>query len=193
MRQTGHMAELSVPTTYIAFLRAVNVGGRTVIMERLRTLFGELGLSGVRSYIQSGNVFFSTTETDRAALTRRIEEHLEAALGFAVPTMLRTVEEVEALLAAEPFAGIEVTADTRLCVVFLSEPLPAGLDLPLRTPRGDLEVISAVPGAAFVVGHIINGRPTGNPGAAFGKSYRGQGTARFLHTTAKIVAAAKKA
>ncbi len=179
--------------TYIAFLRAVNVGGRTVKMERLRELFSELGLAGVRTYIQSGNVFFTADETvDRPALTRRIEAHLRQALGFEVPAMVRTVREVEELLAAEPFAGRELTADNRFCVVFLSEPLPADLELPLTSPKGDLEVIGATGGAAFVVAHIINGRPAGNPGAAFGKSYRGHGTARFLHTTAKIVAAARK-
>ncbi|GAA1244598.1 DUF1697 domain-containing protein [Kitasatospora nipponensis] len=186
------MADPTAPTTYLAFLRAVNVGGRTVTMERLRALFTELGLSEVRSYIQSGNVFFRTDEPDRAALTRRIEQHLEEALGYPVPTMLRTVEEVEELLASDPFAGIELTPDTRHCVVFLSEPLPADLELPRSTPKGDLEVVSATPGAAFVVVHIINGRPAGNPGAAFGKTYRGHGTARFLHTTVKILAAAKK-
>ncbi|WP_035805760.1 DUF1697 domain-containing protein [Kitasatospora mediocidica] len=179
--------------TFIAFLRAVNVGGRTVTMARVRELFGELGLADVRTYIQSGNVFFSAAAgTDRAALTRRIEAHLEQALGFPVPTMLRTVGEVEELLAADPFAGIELTAENRFCVVFLSEPLPADLELPRSTPKGDLEVIGATDGAAFVVAHIINGRPAGNPGAVFGKSYQGQGTARFLHTTVKIVAAAKK-
>ena len=45
-------------TTYIALLRGINVGGHTVKMERLRGLFGELGLERVRSYIQTGNVFF---------------------------------------------------------------------------------------------------------------------------------------
>ncbi|MDH6110131.1 uncharacterized protein (DUF1697 family) [Kitasatospora sp. MAP12-9] len=179
--------------TFIAFLRAVNVGGRTVKMERLRELFGELGLADVRTYIQSGNVFFTADAgVDRAALTHRIEQHLEQALGYPVPVMLRTVPEVEELLAGDPFQGIELTADNRFCVVFLSEPLPADLELPRVTPRGDLEVIGATAGAAFVVGHIINGRPTGNPGDAFGKTYRGQGTSRFLHTTVKIVAAAKK-
>ncbi|MDH6134868.1 uncharacterized protein (DUF1697 family) [Kitasatospora sp. MAA4] len=179
--------------TFIAFLRAVNVGGRTVTMERLRGLVGELGLADVRTYIQSGNVFFSADAAiDRPALTRRIEEHLEQALGFPVPVMLRTVAEVEELIASDPFRGIELTAENRFCVVFLSEPLPPELELPHSTPKGDLEVIGATEDAAFVVAHIINGRPAGNPGAAFGRSYRGLGTARFLHTTVKIVAAAKK-
>ena len=56
--------------TYTALLRAVNVGGRTVKMERLRDLFSELELGNVRSFIQSGNVFFDTPRLDREELTR---------------------------------------------------------------------------------------------------------------------------
>ncbi|BAJ28142.1 MULTISPECIES: DUF1697 domain-containing protein [Kitasatospora] len=180
--------------TYIAFLRAINVGGRTVKMDRLRELFAELGLEGVRTYIQSGNVFFRTAETDREALVARIEAGLEAGLGYPVPVVLRTVGEVEAVLAAEPFAGVEPGEDKRLFVLFLSEPLPAEVraELPVVSPKGDWEMIGATPGEAFVVMHLRNGRLNGNPATAFPKSYRGQATSRFLHTTGKIVAAARK-
>jgi uncharacterized protein (DUF1697 family) len=181
-------------TTWIAFLRAVNVGGRRVVkMERLRELFGELGLTGVGSYIQSGNVFFrGGADLDRAELTARIERHLEQALGFPAPVLLRTVDEVAAALAAEPFAGVEVTPDTRLNVVFLSEPLPASLVLPVSSAKGDLELVAATPGEAFVVWRIVNGRPPGNPDGVFGKEWPGHGTSRFLHTLEKILAAARK-
>ncbi|MER7753476.1 DUF1697 domain-containing protein [Kitasatospora sp. NPDC097643] len=187
---------MTTTTTYIAFLRAVNVGGRTVKMERLRALFAELGLGGVRSYIQSGNVFF-TAEVPagdgpgRAALGRRIEEHLEASLGYPVPVMLRTVDEVAALLAAEPFRGVESTPDVRLVVAFLSEPLPPELTVPYTSPKGDHEVIGADDGAAYVVVHLKDGRWV--TGELFGKAYRGSVTSRFLHTTEKILTAARKA
>ncbi|WP_327069500.1 DUF1697 domain-containing protein [Kitasatospora sp. NBC_01250] len=180
-------------TTFIAFLRAVNVGGRTVTMERLRTLFGELGLTGVRTYIQSGNVFFTADAgVDRAALTGRIEAHLSQALGYQVPVMLRTVDELAATLALDPFHEVEITPEVRLCVVFLSEPLPAGLALPLRSPKGDLEVIAATPGEAFVVARHLPGRSAANPATVFGKGYQGHGTSRFFHTAVKILAAARK-
>ncbi|PYC77811.1 DUF1697 domain-containing protein [Streptomyces tateyamensis] len=180
-------------TTWIAFLRAVNVGGRVVRMERLRELFGELGLTGVGSYIQSGNVFFrGEAGLDRAALTARLEQHLEQALGFPVPVLLRTVDEVAAVLAAEPFAGVEVTPEVRLNVVFLSEPLPAGLALPVTSPKGNLELVSATAGEAFVVWRIVNGRPPSGTDSVFGKEWRGHGTSRFLHTLEKILAAARK-
>ncbi|MFF7988528.1 DUF1697 domain-containing protein [Kitasatospora xanthocidica] len=186
---------MTTTTTYIAFLRAVNVGGRTVKMERLRALFAELGLGNVRSYIQSGNVFFTTDgpagAAERAALTRRIEEHLEQALGFPVPVMLRTVDEVAGLLAADHFREVEVTPDVRLVVAFLSEPLPAELARPHRSPKGDVEVLGADPGAAYVVIHLRDGKWVTKD--MFGKGYRGSVTSRFLHTTEKILAAARKA
>ncbi|MFE6054830.1 DUF1697 domain-containing protein [Kitasatospora sp. NPDC056446] len=185
---------MTTTTTYIAFLRAVNVGGRTVRMERLRALFTELGLADVRSYIQSGNVFFTTEGSaaapERAALTARIEEHLEQSLGYPVPVMLRTVDEVAGLLAAEPFRGVEVTPDVRLLVAFLSEPLPPELARPHRSARGDVELIGADPGAAYLVIHLRDGKWVTKD--VFGKAYRGSVTSRFLHTTAKILAAARK-
>ena len=61
-------------------------------MTRLRELFAELGPANVRTYIQTGNVFFDSEE-ERPALRRRIEAYLQAALGYAVPVCLRTVEE----------------------------------------------------------------------------------------------------
>ncbi|MFB7910114.1 DUF1697 domain-containing protein [Kitasatospora sp. NPDC059146] len=184
------MTTSNASTRYIAFLRAINVGGRTVKMERLRALFTELGLADVRSYIQTGNVFFRTDEPDRAALTARIEAHLEQALGYPVPVLLRTVDEVAALLAAEPFRGVEVTPDVRLVIAFLSEPLPAELSGPHRSPKGDFEVLGTDPGAAYVVVHLQDGKWVTKE--MFGKSYRGAVTSRFLHTTEKILAAARK-
>ncbi|WP_243436772.1 DUF1697 domain-containing protein [Streptomyces sp. FH025] len=182
---------MTTMTTYIAFLRAINVGGRTVRMERLRALFAELELGNVRSYIQSGNVFFTTAEPDRAALTGRIEEHLERSLGYPVPVMLRTVDEVAELLAAEPFGGVAVTPDVRLVIAFLSEPLPPELARPHRSPKGDVEVLGADPGAAYIVVHLRDGKWVTKE--MFGKAYQGSVTSRFLHTTEKILAAARKA
>ncbi len=176
-------------TRYIAFLRAVNVGGHVVKMDRLRALFGELGLRRVRTYIQTGNVFFETDEPDRAALTARIERHLEQALGYRVATFLRTVAEVEAVLALDPFAGREVTSDMRLAVIFTAQPFPADVELPLVSPKGDYEIVHATPGEVFVIWHLVGGRP---PSSGFlEKAIPGPATSRFVHTTAKILAAAR--
>lgn len=168
----------------------MNVGGRTVKMERLRGLFSDLGVCNVRSYIQSGNVFFETTETDRAALAHKLEKHLFEALGFEVPVFLRTPAEVERALHLNPFSHTEVTPETRLFLLFLSKPLPTDLMLPLSSPRKDFEVVQTTPGEAFVVLRLVNGR-AGNPAAFLEKVFTLKATSRFFATTAKILQACR--
>ena len=180
---------------WIAFLRAVNVGGRKAPMAQVRELFAELGLGGVRSYIASGNVFFTgpdPSSADRPALTLAIERKLRDGLGFDVPVMLRTGAELEAALHAAPFDAVEVTPEVRLSVVFLSAPLPDGLEFPVRSPKGDWELLAATDGEAFVVIRLEQGKLGGNPIAVLEKSYRVQATARFFHTAAKILTAARQ-
>ena len=74
---------------YVAFLRAINVGGRVVRMDVLKREFTALGFANVETFIASGNVMFSTRGTDRSKLTRRIEERLRGALGYEVAWEVR--------------------------------------------------------------------------------------------------------
>ena len=181
-----------VGETWIAFLRAVNVGGRKAPMAQVREVFAGLGLGAVRSYIASGNIFFTAPEpVDRPALTRAIEDALRDGLGFDVPVMLRTATELEAALLAAPFDQVEVTPEVRLSVVFLSAPL-TGLTFPQRSPKGDWELLGATEdGEAFVVIRLEQGRLGGNPIAVIEKTYQVKATARFFHTAHKILTAAR--
>ncbi len=177
--------------TWIALLRGINVGGHTVTMEAVRRLFAELDLANVRSYIQTGNVFFDGDEEDRAALRRRIEAHLQASLGYAVPVCLRTVEELERVVALDPFQGVAVTPDVRLSVTFLVEPAAVDLPVPYQTPKGDFDLVGKTDAELFVVWHLVKGRP-GNGFVLLEKSVPVPTTTRFWHTTAKILEAAKR-
>lgn len=177
-------------TTYIAFLRAINVGGRNITMERLRAQFCDLGFTNVRSYIQTGNVFFDTTESHRALLTSQIEEYLYSVLGYKVPTMLRTLGEVESALQLDPFRDVVVTPDVRLCVAFLSAPLPETLALPHVSPKTEFEILKATQTEAFVVVRLIGGSP-GNLTVYLEKAFHLQATVRFHATSIKILQAAR--
>jgi uncharacterized protein (DUF1697 family) len=108
-----------------AFLRAINVGGHTVTMARLRELFEGLGLRNVETFIASGNVVFEGGGADEAALRRKVEAHLQAALGYEVVTFLRTEWELAALVKGCPFGEAEVAAGKALNVAFLQAPLSA--------------------------------------------------------------------
>ncbi len=176
-------------TEYLAFLRAVNVGRRTVKMERLRASLEALGLDDVGTYINSGNVWFRSRRSARPALATAIEARLAEDFGFDVPVALRTVDEVEAVAAGDPFAGVEVTEHTRLCVAFaVAEPV--AVDLPCVSPKGDVEILDVTGPDAFVVLRQQPGRPV-NAGPFLERALGVPSTTRFFHTTAKIAAAAR--
>jgi uncharacterized protein (DUF1697 family) len=86
----------------VALLRAVNVGGRVVKMDRLRALFEEMKLANVETFIASGNVLFDS-RANASALEARIEKHLEKSLGFQVATFVRSSQEMAVAASHEPF------------------------------------------------------------------------------------------
>ena len=88
---------------YVAFLRAINVGGHVVKMDVLKTTFVDLGFTEVETFIASGNVIFDSRSNDRPGLERKIERVLEKTLGYEVVTFLRTLPEVTAIARHEPF------------------------------------------------------------------------------------------
>jgi uncharacterized protein (DUF1697 family) len=96
------------PTTrYVAFLRAVNVGGRIVKMDGLRRVFESLGYTGVQTFIASGNVVFDSSVKSMTALERQIEAALLEALGFAVATFVRSLTELPAVAKYLPFKNAD--------------------------------------------------------------------------------------
>ena len=126
---------------YVAFLRAINVGGtKAVKMDDLRKIFESFGFTNVHTHINSGNVIFNTTETDDMEAT--LERHLETALGFKVETFLRTMEEVANVVNRPAF---EMQDGETLHVVFLrnrqpAEKIPKQNLLSLRSEADDFAI-----------------------------------------------------
>jgi uncharacterized protein (DUF1697 family) len=107
---------------FVAFLRAVNLGGRTVKMDRLRGLFEELGFSKVETFIASGNVIFEARSRIGGKLEGAIEKHLKDALGFEVATFVRSAEEIVAVESYKPFSESDLSVpDYSVYVAFLRE------------------------------------------------------------------------
>jgi uncharacterized protein (DUF1697 family) len=89
---------------YVAFLRGMNLGGRRIKNEELRHHFEEIGFEEVATFRASGNVIFATPKREaEGKLARRVEVELGERLGYEVPVFLRSVEEVAAVAAQEPF------------------------------------------------------------------------------------------
>ncbi len=108
---------------YVAFLRAVNVGGpRTVKMDVLRRVFIELGFTSVVSYIASGNIIFESPVRNVSNLELRIERALLEALAYEVTPFVRTGHELSRIAAFQPFPASRTELGDQLGVVFLSAP-----------------------------------------------------------------------
>ncbi|MBI3568008.1 MAG: DUF1697 domain-containing protein [Gemmatimonadetes bacterium] len=123
---------------HVAFLRAINVGGHVVKMDRLKALFEELGFDAVETFIASGNVIFRSSATG-SALERTIERRLLDALGYEVRTFVRTDVEVAEIAAYQPFTAREVEAAWSVSVGLLAEPLGASAVRALMALRSEVD------------------------------------------------------
>lgn len=123
---------------YIAFLRALNVGGHTVRMEDLRAHFESLGMAKVETFIASGNVIFESKASAKT-LGAKIEKHLKMILGYEVATFLRTDSELHALAAHAPFPAPALASAGALNVAFLREPLTTREIEKLMALRNELD------------------------------------------------------
>ncbi|MDE2971277.1 MAG: DUF1697 domain-containing protein [Acidobacteriota bacterium] len=111
---------------YLALLRGINVGGKNIIrMAELRARFEAEGFRDVVTYIQSGNVIFRATGSTPGALTIRIEGMLASAFNYQAKVVLRSCEQMEAVVAGAP-AGFGSQPDRhRYDVIFLRDTLTA--------------------------------------------------------------------
>lgn len=88
---------------YVAFLRGMNLGRRRIKNEELCAHFEAMEFTGVSAFLASGNVIFDSSHGVSTEVAERIEDGLRVALGYEVPTYLRTAPEVRAIAQCEPF------------------------------------------------------------------------------------------
>lgn len=106
---------------HLAFLRAINVGGNRIIkMTDLKKSFEDLGFKNVKTYIQTGNVFFDSNENS-SSLEKKIEAKLLKDYGFEVTTFVRTIDEIKKIAEAEPFKDKANGTTIQTYVSFLPE------------------------------------------------------------------------
>lgn len=115
-------------TRYVALLRGINVGrAHQVDMPRLRELLTQRGHSGVRTHLRSGNVVLDSS-LDEPELAADLAGAIEAEFGFAVPVVVRTGEEIAAVVAGDPFATLATDPARYLVTFFPGPPAPDRVD-----------------------------------------------------------------
>lgn len=107
---------------YISILRGINVSGQKKIkMADLKSLYEQLGFKNIVTYIQSGNVIFDSSTTNKADLKTKIEAAIEKTYHFHVPVEIRTNRELENIIKNCPFGSVDLEEDgTKVLVTFLS-------------------------------------------------------------------------
>jgi uncharacterized protein (DUF1697 family) len=124
---------------YVAFLRAINVGGHTVKMAALRRLFETWGAANVETFIASGNVVFDTARRSAEAIERALESHMHRELGYTVGTFLRTPGELAAVAAHAPFPQLEYDAGATLYVAFMKAAASVPVARAVTSLRSELD------------------------------------------------------
>jgi uncharacterized protein (DUF1697 family) len=176
-------------TRHVAFLRAVNVGGRGLIsMERLRALFAKAGASSVETYIQSGNVVFTANTARLPALARRVKRLLDDELETDSAAAYRTLDGLVSLTSSEPFRARERERDAgvKLYVAFLAEKPRASPRLPLVDAKTGVEILALRGLDAIGVCLPVKGR-YGFPNVLVERAFGVPATTRNWNTVVKVV------
>lgn len=106
----------------ISLLRGINVGGNKKIkMAELRELYASLGFQHTKTLLQSGNAIFETDLTDMAEIQQKIEDGIQETFGFDVTLILRTPEELQAVVDNHPFSDEQQNDPGKMAFVFLSD------------------------------------------------------------------------
>lgn len=174
----------------VALLRAVNVGNRRMKMERLREVFEAQKMRDVQTYLQSGNVVFRTSSSDLVAVRRKLESAIEKEFGFYSETILRTAEEMRAVVAGNPFAGREDVLPAKLLVHFLSGPPPDDAAMSLSVLKTDGEELRLDLLSLYV--HYPNGVGVSKVGPRIDRTLRVATTGRNWNSVTKLLEMAEQ-
>lgn len=172
---------------YVAFLRAINVGGRVVKMDRLRSLFEAMSFANVETFIASGNVVFDGGGTDPGESELRISAALRDELGYEVATFVRTLPELAAIADHEAFPAGELASAVALNVAFTGAALRPDDERALQARTTAIDRFSVCDREVFWLCRVKQSQSTFS-NAVLEKLLGRPSTLRSVTTVARIVA-----
>jgi len=161
-------------TAFVALLRAVNVGGRKLIMTDLKTVADGLGFGAAKTYIASGNLLFTSAKGEgdvKAALEAALTRHM----GKPVGVMVRTAQEMADIATANPF---DSEPGNRVVAIFLDK----------APPRDSADQAKNVADERMALGlrEIYVHYPSGQGESKLRIPAAAEGTARNMNTVTKL-------
>ena len=176
---------------FVALLRAVNVGGNNIIsMRALKESFEGMGFKQVSTYINSGNVIFTTRETDARKLERKIEQMLVKDFELEGKVVVRSLAEMARLVGSLP-SSWDGDSSWRYNVIFLRHTIDSEKILEELTAKGDYEQICYRPGTVLWSAQASEINRTNMQKLSSRKIFRDM-TVRNLNTTKKLHTLMKK-
>lgn len=175
-------------TRYVALLRGINVGGHNIIpMAALAQAITRAGYANVSTYIASGNVLLDAPEPPRA-LETRLERVLGKAFAYDATVVVRSRDDIAAMIAALPAGWRTPRADTRYNVLFLRHTIDDAAIVERLGARRGVEAIAYHPGTIFWAAKIAQLGHSGVAKLAQSAALYPHITVRNLNTTTKLAA-----
>jgi uncharacterized protein (DUF1697 family) len=173
---------------FIALIRGINVGGHKKLkMADVKVMCESLGLRDVRTHLQSGNVVFATKKSDRAKLTKELESNL----GVEAKILLRTADELEKVVAANPMPDAAQRGPSHYIVVFLSATPTAAAMQALRDAYSGPEKIE-LHGSELYIEYGADMGTSKLNNALIERKLGVSGTARNWNTVTRLLEMAKE-
>ena len=173
-------------TTFVSLFRGINVGGHQMVrMDALKELYASLGFKDIVTYIQSGNIVFTSEDADLSQLPRLIEDGFAQKFGFHAKVMVRTSDELKAIVDNNPFQNQPTKESKWVVVMFLAI-------RPERTALEDLQKTYVGPEELYLIGqelyiYYANGIGRSKLSGAFiEKKLKTSGTGRNWNTILQL-------
>lgn len=169
---------------YAALLRGINVSGKNILsMKALKELFVDLGMRNVTTYIQSGNVVFDSENDDSSDISKKLETAISNVLGYEVPVIIRSKQELKEIIEKNPFASED---EKMLYITFLKESPDKELLSELQEKNINNDEIRIIDKNAYLL--IRNGYGNTRLSNAFiEKKLRVVSTTRNINTVKKLI------
>jgi uncharacterized protein (DUF1697 family) len=173
---------------YIALLRGINVSGQKIIpMAELKQMFEAMKLANVSTYIQSGNVIFDASARSSEKLEATVQSGLLKSLGYHVDVILRTMDSMSALVAADPLAGKVKEGKSKGYITFVKSDPKSDLVLPYTFEKKGVTIFGRSDLDFYCLSHPLPNGTWGFPNAIVEKEFAVAATTRNWNTVSTIV------
>ncbi len=172
---------------YVALLRGIGPGNPNMHGAKLAGVLESLGYKNVSPFISSGNVLFESSKTDTKTMESELEEAWPKQLGFSSTTFIRSQTQLQKLVDADPFKGLEHSQKQYLLVTFFKNKPKIDYKFPYQVPEKPYKLLGQTDSALYGVVSLTTGK-TPDYMAWLERQFGKDITSRTIQTITRILA-----